>query len=138
MFQKGNKQARRQFFLGGMVRIFWKMAYCFPPIYCQKQSLKGSLRCTCSVLVFFWKTWKKYALRTSLFNISILNILNKLRSDHTQKASRRAKFMFIFYKTDPPQKCHVKITLDTVILHEKNRANLYLILPWSFGTRGNI
>ena len=52
--------------------------------------------------------------------------------DHTQKASRRTKLIFIFYNTYSPQKCHVNVIHDAVVLHENNRANFCLNLPQGF------
>ena len=55
-------------------------------------------------------------------NTSIVNFWNKPRDDHTHKPSWRPnKLIVTFCKTHPPQKCHVNVLHDTVMLHKSSR-----------------
>ena len=51
-------------------------------------------------------------------NISIVNISNKSRGDHTQKTWRRTKLISTFYSTHPPQKCHANAVSDSYVTWE--------------------
>ena len=96
--QKGNKQVRRQVFLGES-KFFKKGHIVFLPIYCQEQPSKGALWNSCSALEV--KNLEKYVLMTLCSNTSIVNIWNKSRGYHTQKVSRATKLTFTFYSTHP-------------------------------------
>ena len=76
VFQKGNKQARRQVSLRGS-KFIKKGHNFFTPIYCQKQPSKVTLEKRCFALVV--KNFEKYILRTPLFKY--VNILSTFQTN---------------------------------------------------------
>ena len=110
--KKGVNRCVDRFFRGGS-KFFKKGHIVFLPIYCQEQPSKGALWNSCSALEA--KNLEKYVVRTLHSNTSIVNIWNKSRGYHTQKASRTIKLTFTLYSTYPSQKCRVSAIRDTVM-----------------------
>ena len=93
-FQKANKQAHRQVFLRGSK--FFEILF-FPQ--CIVRSNHGNEEHEIAVLHVWPKTLKNTFWGRLYSNTSIINIWNKPRGDHTQKASRKLINWYLLFAT---------------------------------------
>ena len=109
MFQKEDKHVRRQVYPSES-KFFEKGNDVFPPISCQTQPPKASLRNSCSTLVVKNRLFLCSTFQLRLYaNISVFNISNESK--------------VTILNTHPSLKFHANVTRHAVMLDQKNGAN---------------
>ena len=109
-FQKGKKQTRRQVFLRGSK--FFEILFFLQDIVRTNHHKAGWNSCATLLVKNLKNTFQGHLCS----NTSFVNIWNKQRGDHTQKASKRTnKLISTFCNTHRPLKGHVNVIHDTVM-----------------------